>query len=116
MASKKSPTYDWTVRVRFAAGELGRSFVVHCFIGDVPTDTSEYMQASSYVGSAFAFNRVSGGDLVTQSFVQLSKTLIDSSGFTPPLSPLVILPYLTSKLQWRLVEVRTVSSSHHDLV
>lgn len=105
LAAQKK-TYDWTVRVRFAAGELGRPFVVHCFLGDPPSDPSQYMEASTYVGSAFAFNRANGGDSVSQSFVQLSQTLANKTIFDFILSPALILPYLTLRLQWRLVEVR----------
>lgn len=97
--------YDWSVRVRFVAAELGRSFAVHCFLGTPPTNAADYMQASTYVGSAFAFNRMKNGDAVSQSFVQISKALVKVAKLVS-LDPAVITPYLESELQWRITEVR----------
>lgn len=97
--------YDWSVRIRFAPGELGRPFAVHCFLGDPPVKLSQSMQAETYVGSAFAFSGPGMGDMQIQSFVQLAETLA-KRGLSSTLSPVIITPYLTSNLKWRLIEVR----------
>lgn len=99
----KSRYFDWSIRVRFNTADLGRSFAVHVFLGAAPA--SNFMQAATYVGSAFAFSRSGegvGGE--SQSFVQLAQTLVEK-GKPVSLDPSVITPYLAAQLSWVVTEV-----------
>jgi hypothetical protein len=100
--------YDWTIRVRFSPADVGRPFAVHCFFGAVPS--SNFMQAATYVGSAFAFAKPGGGAGITQHFVQIASALYDR-GKGALLDPATVTPYLTSQLQWIVTEVILFFSS-----
>lgn len=91
-----------SVRLQFSPGDLQRSFAVHFFFGD-PT-TNNVMQDDAYVGSAFSFTMPMAGDLIIQSFVHLSKAML-KHGLFMPLAPVLITPYLSSKLSWTITEV-----------
>ncbi|KAI0248615.1 hypothetical protein BJV78DRAFT_1234936 [Lactifluus subvellereus] len=47
--------HDWTVRIHFKKYELGQSFAVLIFLGEVPDDASQWRTCPSFVGAHAAF-------------------------------------------------------------
>jgi Tyosinase C-terminal domain len=112
--------YDWTVRIHFKSHELGQSFSVLIFLGDVPDDPSQWMKAPSYVGSHVAFVSSaaeqygnSQSDTVSEGFVHLNSVLARRSGL-PSFEPHVVSPYLRENLHWRIKAVRCCAIVHRN--
>jgi len=106
MPSPAKPIYEWTARIEFNKYELGSSFGVHIFLGDVPDNSREWQTSPNLVGSHYAY--VSSGQSygyggsggIEEGFVHLNRGIVDHSGL-PSLEPEVVEPYLTGALQWR---------------
>jgi tyrosinase len=109
--------HDWTARIHFKSFELfelGQSFSVLIFLGDVPDDPSQWMKAPSYVGSHVALvnsaaeqcgNCQSQIDTVSEGFVHLNSVLARRSGLSS-FEPDVVTPYVRENLHWRIRAVR----------
>jgi tyrosinase len=106
--------HDWTVRIHFKSHELGQSFSVLIFLGDVPDDPSQWMKAPSYVGSHSAFvnsaakqcgNCQRQRDTLSEGFVHLNSVLARRSGLSS-FEPDVVTPYVRENLHWRIRAVR----------
>ncbi|KAH9980088.1 tyrosinase [Lactifluus volemus] len=102
--------HDWTARIHFKSHELGQSFLVLIFLGDVPDDPSQWMEAPSYVGSHVAFfnsaaeqcgNCQSQIDIPSEGFVHLNSVLARRSGLSS-FEPDVVTPYVRENLHWRI--------------
>jgi len=102
--------YDWTSRIHFKKYELGTSFAVLIFIGQVPEDPAQWRTCRSYVGSHHAFvnsaasqcdNCRNQADLVAEGFVHLSSAIAERSGLSS-YEPNVVAPYLKENLHWRI--------------
>jgi len=102
--------YDWTVRIHFKKYELGGSFAVLIFLGQVPDDPSQWRTAPTFVGSHHAFvnsaasqcdNCREQADLVNEGFVHLNSAIAERSGLSS-LDPNVVVPYLKENLHWRV--------------
>lgn len=98
--------YEWTVRACFKKYELGTSFSVVFFLGNVPDDPDEWLVCSDYVGAVHAF--VSGGgnrghrpDTEIEGFVHLNEAIAKHSHLGS-LEPSVVVPYLKQNLHWRV--------------
>lgn len=105
--------YDWTARIEFKKYELGCSFSVLLFLGQVPSDPDDWQVSSNYVGAHHAFvnsqaaqcaNCVDQADVIEEGFVHLNQAILKHSGLNS-LEPNVVLPYLTKALQWRVQKV-----------
>lgn len=105
--------WDWTARVEFRKYELGVSFSVLLFLGQVPEDPEEWLVSPNFVGAHHAFvNTAAGhcancrnqGTLVEEGFVHLNHAIAQHSGLGS-LEPGVVEPYLTEQLQWRVQKV-----------
>ncbi|KAF8500857.1 photo-regulated tyrosinase [Russula emetica] len=101
---------DWTVRIHFKKYELGGSFAVLIFLGQVPDDPSQWRTAPTFVGSHHAFvnsaasqcdNCREQADLVVEGFVHLNSAIAERSGLSS-FDPSVVIPYLKANLQWRI--------------
>ena len=112
-AAPNHGVYDWTARVEFKKYELGSSFSVLIFIGQVPENPREWRVSPSFVGSHHAFvnsaashcaNCTNQQDLVVEGFVHLNRAIAQHSGL-PSLDPEVVEPYLTQNLHWRVLKV-----------
>ena len=112
-AAPNHGVYDWTARVEFKKYELGSSFSVLIFIGQVPENPKEWRVSPSFVGSHHAFvnsaashcaNCTNQQDLVVEGFVHLNRAIAQHSGL-PSLDPEVVEPYLTQNLHWRVLKV-----------
>ena len=107
--------FDWTARVECEKYELGRSFSVLLFLGEVPEDSEEWQTCSTFVGAYHVFvnsvaercaNCSRQAEFVAEGFVHLDNKILQYSGLGS-LEPEVVEPYLTQALQWR---VQTVMS------
>ena len=105
--------WEWTARVEFKKYELGASFSVLIFLGQVPENPREWLVSPNYVGGHHAFVNSAAGscancsnqqDLVVEGFVHLNYAIAQDSGLGS-LEPNVVEPYLTHNLQWRVQNV-----------
>ncbi|KAH9989732.1 tyrosinase [Russula compacta] len=101
---------DWTVRIHVKKYELGGSFSVLIFLGDVPDDHSKWRSSPSLVGSHVAFansvpdqcaNCIKQAEIVIEGFVHLNRALAKLSEI-PSYDPTHVVPYLQDKLHWRI--------------
>ena len=106
--------YDWTARIHFKKYELGQSFTVLLFLGDVPTDASQWRTSPSFVGAHVAFvnsaadqcaNCTEQADVVAEGFVHLNKAIAKLSGVSS-FDHRHVIPYLQDNLLWRVQAVR----------
>jgi tyrosinase len=113
---KEAPSvlYDWTARIHFKKYELGESFAVLLFIGDVPEDPAQWRTCRALCGSHHAFvnsaasqcdNCRDQADIVVEGFVHLNSCIAERSGLSS-YDPDVVSPYLKDKLHWRIQAVR----------
>ena len=109
-----SAVHDWTARIHFKKYELGGSFAVLIFLGDVPADTKQWRSCSSYVGSHAAFvnsaasqcsNCRSQENTIVEGFVHLNSAIAKKSGLNS-YEPEKVTPYLQQNLHWRIQAVR----------
>ena len=105
--------WEWTARVEFKKYELGASFSVLIFLGQIPEDPRGLRTSHNYVGGHHAFvnsapnscaNCTSQRDLVTEGFIHINHGIAKHSTLGS-LDPHVIVPYLTEKLQWVVQKV-----------
>jgi tyrosinase len=105
---------DWTARIHFKKYELGGSFAVLLFLGEVPEDASKWRSCRSLVGSHHAFvnsaasqcdNCRDQADIVVEGFVHLNSAIAAKSGLSS-YDPGVVSPYLKDNLHWRIQAVR----------
>lgn len=108
---------DWTARIHVKKHEIGGSFAVLIFIGDVPENPDEWYMSSSFVGAHYGFvNSVvescencamqQEAGVVLEGFVHLNRALVHvlpGGSFDEN----VVEPILKENLHWR---VRKVSS------
>lgn len=109
--------HDWTARIRFKKYELGRSFSVLIFLGQVPDDPSQWRASPSFVGVHAAFVNSAAGqcancrdqeDVVVEGFVHLDTAIAKQSGDSS-YEPGVVIPYLKDNLRWRVQTVRILT-------
>ncbi len=105
--------YDWTARIEFKKYELGSSFTVLLFLGEVPEDSDDLQVSANFVGAFHAFVNNSADrcancrtqqDIVVEGFVHLNKGVLENSGLNS-LEPSVVEPYLARNLHWRVQKV-----------
>ncbi|KAI0248614.1 tyrosinase [Lactifluus subvellereus] len=105
-----SVVHDWTARIHFRKFELGESFAVLLFLGEVPDDASQWRTCPTFVGAHVAFvnsaadqcgNCREQADVVSEGFVHLNSAIADRSGLSS-YEPNVVTPYLRDNLHWRI--------------
>ena len=106
--------HDYTIRIRFKKYELGESFAVLIFLGEVPNDPEQWRRCHAFVGTHYAFvnsaanqcgNCRNQADVYSEGFVHLSSTIAKRSGLSS-YEPEEVLPYLKENLHWRIQAVR----------
>jgi len=106
--------HDYTVRIQFKKYELGGSFSVLIFLGDVPGDPLQWRTSDAFVGGHSAFvnsapsqcgNCRNQVDAYSEGFVHLNSAIARWSGLSS-YEPEVVRPYLKEKLHWRIQLVR----------
>jgi len=108
--------HDWTVRIHFKKNELGGSFAVLIFLGQVPDDPSQWRTAPTLVGSRHALVNSSASqcnncrgqaDVGVEGFIHLDPAIARLSNLSS-FDPSVVTPYLKENLHWRVQLVRIV--------
>ncbi|VDC03107.1 unnamed protein product [Peniophora sp. CBMAI 1063] len=109
---------DWTVRVevdKFALG--GKTFSVLIFLGDVPSNPTQWRSATSFVGSVTAFATPlanTGQPSLIEGFVHLNEYIAKHSGLHS-YDPDEVKPYLKSNLKFRIQTATYQSVSPGDV-
>jgi tyrosinase len=106
--------HDWSCRIHCKKYELGGSYWVLIFLGEVPDDPSQWRSSPSFVGGHYVFANSSAeqcancreqGDVISEGFVHLNKAIAARSGL-PSYEPSIVSPYLRENLNWRVQGVR----------
>jgi len=109
--------FDWTARIEVKKYEVGGSFGILLFLGEVPNNPQDWNISPNYVGSHYAFANTSASqcancrsqvDVVVEGFVHLNQGIIRHSGLSS-LDPNVVEPYLKNNLHWRVQSVMRLS-------
>jgi tyrosinase len=112
----QAPTviHDWAARIHAKKYELGHSYMVLIFLGEVPADPSQWRSAPSFIGAHVTFvnteaercaNCREQAELVAEGFVHLNGAIAKRSSL-PSFEPSVVGPYLRDNLHWRVQSVR----------
>lgn len=104
---------DWSAQIDVQHDELGSSFSIPIFLGEVPEDPSEWLTCPSFVGAHFEFVNPSAEEcancraqsgIVTHGVVYLNDAIAERSGLGS-FDPSVVEPYLKRELSWRVLKV-----------
>jgi Tyosinase C-terminal domain len=102
---------EWAANIRFAKHELGRTFSVVIFLGDVPEDPWQWFNSPSFVGFAYAYAESLSNHnckCMIHDVVYLESVIAKRSGLSS-YDPSEVIPYLKDNLQWRIQTVRVFS-------
>ncbi|KJA16014.1 hypothetical protein HYPSUDRAFT_193732 [Hypholoma sublateritium FD-334 SS-4] len=97
--------WEWTARIRSRQCELGSTYMVIVFLGNVPKDPEEWLSCPEFVGkhsvlvSGRKYTRQNQGDDTTEGFVHLTNAIIKRSRLES-LDPKDVAPYLKENLNW----------------
>lgn len=105
-ASKHTMSFwDWTARIECEKYELGQSYTVIVFLGEVPKDPMDWLICPQFVGAHHAIvDSGSGGNrgpVLEEGFVHLSTAIAERSHLGS-LEPSAVEPYLKRNLNWRV--------------
>jgi tyrosinase len=117
---------EWITNIKAKKHELGRSYNVHIFLGDVPAgDSVLYPLANSHVGTYSVFTRAQNtgcarcqqqraADLEISGQILLTVALVERylAGDLPSMQPEHVVPYLQRNLHWRVTHVSTMMSGN----
>ena len=104
---------DWRVRVSVKKYEVGGSFSVYLFFGDVPADSNQWYYDKSFIGTFDVFsnstpescdNCVDHQDKAIVGYVHISRAILQRL-HEGSLHKSVVLPQL-EKLRWSVKKVR----------
>jgi tyrosinase len=104
---------DWRARVSVKKYEVGGSFSVYLFFGDVPADSDKWYYDKSFVGTFDVFsnntpencdNCVEQRDKTITGYIHISRPILSRSD-QGSLHKAVVLPQL-EKLRWAVKKVR----------
>jgi len=104
---------DWRARVSVKKYEVGGSFSVYLFFGDVPADPNQWYYDKSFVGTFDVFsnenpencdNCVENKDKTITGYIHISRPILSRSD-KGSLHKAVVLPQL-EKLRWGVKKVR----------
>jgi len=101
---------DWTARVTFDRTQVGKSFSIIFFLDSVPEDSSTWLTCPQFVGAHHAFvssmqcTRCGQDKVIEEGFVSLNPAIADKTTLGSFLAKFIV-PFLTNKLQWRVVAV-----------
>ncbi|KAF8514606.1 hypothetical protein JB92DRAFT_124714 [Gautieria morchelliformis] len=102
---------QWSARVRSKQFEVGGSFSVLIFLGNVPENSSEWHTSPTYVGSFHAFvnrtpeacaNCQTQEDVYISGVVHLNEAITNTNDNQASLHPDYVVPRLTKGLSWRV--------------
>ncbi|KAJ6592568.1 tyrosinase [Mycena capillaripes] len=102
--------WEWTARVQVKKHEVGGSFLILLFLGDVPNDPKQWRTSPNFVGAHHVFansvpercaNCRTNRDAEVEGFVHLNEGIVEHSGLDS-LDPDVVEPYLKHNIHWRV--------------
>ncbi|TFY82262.1 hypothetical protein EWM64_g1750 [Hericium alpestre] len=102
--------WDWTARIHVKKYEVGGSFSVLLFLGNVSEDPHAWRTSPNFVGAHHAFVNSSPGhcancrrqhELVVEGFVHLNEAIAKHSNLGT-FAPDAVRPYLKRELHWRV--------------
>ncbi|KAJ7339997.1 tyrosinase [Mycena albidolilacea] len=108
--SEEAKLWEWTARVQVKKYEVGGSFSVELFLGDVPSDPAHWRTSPNFIGAHQVFansvpdrcaNCRTHRDAEVEGFVHLNDGIVEHSGLDS-LEPDVVVPYLKTDLHWRI--------------
>lgn len=113
-------TQDWKVEISCNQHELGGSFSVFIFLGDVPADPQKWLFDNAFVGSFDIYTYTDSvpsesllynedADAIVNGSVLLSRAILRFSG-QQSLQEDAVLPFLRRRLNWGVQKVRNGSS------
>jgi tyrosinase len=101
--------YEWTVRIRAKKFELGESFSVLIFLGEVPHDPNQWMSSESFAGVHHVFAGMPDGggdsDMINEGFIRVNRHLQRRMPDQKTYDPAVVKPFLKQNLNWRTTDV-----------
>ena len=110
----KKKVHDWSARISCKKFQLGGSFAIYVFLGEIPSDMKNWVSDPALAGVFGIFanpfpeecpNCTSQVDLVIEDFVPLDKAILRLSR-QRSLEPAFCVPYLAKHIKWRIVKVR----------
>jgi len=106
--------WNWSVRIRVRKFELGRSFTVLVFLGNVPENPAEWYTCQQMVGRNHVFANSAPGNcenchrqtnIIHEGFVHLNRGFARlAPQIQLPCAPDVVVPYLKQNLNWRVID------------
>ncbi|KAF8637719.1 hypothetical protein AX17_002622 [Amanita inopinata Kibby_2008] len=116
--------WNWVARIRSKKFELGRSFSVHVFLGDVPERIEHWATSENLVGVHHVFangaaqhceNCRNNGGIVHEGFIHLNRHLWSKGPDLGSFDPEAVKPYLSDKLKWRVTDTHGQPVDIHSL-
>ena len=103
-------TAEWSARIHCKVSEVGGPFSIFIFLGDVPTNPSQWLNDPAFVGTFDVYSNDDGGrhDFVVHGPVHLSGAILDQSRQTS-LDADVVVPFLKRQLNWAVQGVRQLA-------
>jgi len=95
---------EWGARIYCKVSEVGGSFSVFIFLGDVPTEPSRWLNDPAFAGIFDVFTEGTG-DFVAHGFVYLNRVILERS--IQSLEADVVVPFLKQRLNWAVQRVRS---------
>nr|Q00024.1 RecName: Full=Polyphenol oxidase 1; Short=PPO1; Short=Phenolase 1; AltName: Full=Cresolase 1; AltName: Full=Tyrosinase 1; Flags: Precursor [Agaricus bisporus]CAA59432.1 polyphenol oxidase [Agaricus bisporus] len=95
---------DWSAQIKFNRHEVGQSFSVCLFLGNVPEDPREWLVSPNLVGARHAFVRSVKTDHVAEEigFIPINQWIAEHTGL-PSFAVDLVKPLLAQGLQWRVL-------------
>jgi len=105
---------NWTARVRCKKFELGRTFSVLLFLGEVPEDHNIWKTCENIVGIHHVFVNAAAEDCencsrtiekINEGFVHLNMEILRKKPEYAKFEHDAVKPYLTENLHWRTIDM-----------
>jgi tyrosinase len=105
---------NWTARIRCKKFEIGRSFSVLLFLGEVPQDHHHWKSCDNLVGIHHVFvnaaaeeceNCSSNNEKINEGFVHLNMHILRKKPEYAKFEHDAVKPYLTENLHWRTIDM-----------
>ncbi|KAF9477267.1 tyrosinase [Pholiota conissans] len=113
--------WDWAVRVHVKKYDVGMSFAVLFFLGDVAADPASWSASDACIGRQYVLvnsnpencaNCQTQSDVVLEGFVHLNDGL---QRYLRTVDPEKVAPYLRDHLQWRVQKIDGTAATPESL-
>ena len=98
---------DWRAQVSCKEHQVGGSFSVYIFLGDVPPDPNQWLTDHALAGIFDVYTAIGDGDdgHVVNGVVLLNRWLSEKSGL-PSFDESIVVPFLKRNINWAVRSVR----------